>query len=133
VNAESPRPVPLTDSPWFWLLLFATAALAALSVIGPKHLWRQARIERMQHARDVSRQSVGAPGQVPVGPVPPPLRADDQGQNAMPLEPKDPASLRLLAMLLVGMIGVATVGCARHVQRQRKGQRSWTQAKSAEE
>ena len=121
MNAESSRPVPLTDSPWFWLLLFATAALAALSVIGPKHLWRQARIERMQHGRDVSRQSVGAPGQAQLEPVPAPLRADDQELSATPLEPKDPTSLRLLAMLLVGAVGVATVGCARHVRRQREG------------
>jgi hypothetical protein len=42
----------LSDSPWFWLLMFGAAALAALAVIGPKHVRRQERLVRMQAARD---------------------------------------------------------------------------------
>ncbi|HEY5312907.1 MAG TPA: hypothetical protein VIK18_10330 [Pirellulales bacterium] len=45
-------PARLGDSPWFWLLLFAVVGLAALVVIGPKHVRRQQRLVRMQHARE---------------------------------------------------------------------------------
>ncbi|HEX3871119.1 MAG TPA: hypothetical protein VHV77_11815, partial [Pirellulales bacterium] len=40
-----------TDSPWFWLLIFATAAVVGLAAIGPKHLRRQERLERMADQR----------------------------------------------------------------------------------
>jgi hypothetical protein len=42
----------LSDSPWFWLLMFGAAAVAALAVIGPKHVRRQQRLVRMQAARE---------------------------------------------------------------------------------
>jgi hypothetical protein len=45
-------PARQTDSPWFWLLLFAVVGLAALLVIGPKHVRRQQRLVRMQQARE---------------------------------------------------------------------------------
>jgi hypothetical protein len=43
---------PLTDSPWFWVLVFAGMALAALLAIGPKYGGRQARLERQYQARE---------------------------------------------------------------------------------
>ena len=43
---------PLTDSPWFWLLVFSGMALAALLAIGPKYGGRQARLERQYQARE---------------------------------------------------------------------------------
>jgi hypothetical protein len=42
---------PITDSPWFWVLIFAGMALAALLAIGPKYGGRQARLERQYQAR----------------------------------------------------------------------------------
>jgi Flp pilus assembly protein TadB len=42
----------LSDSPWFWLLMFGAAGVAALAVIGPKHVRRQERLVRMQAARE---------------------------------------------------------------------------------
>lgn len=53
----SHRPTtPLTDSPWFWLLLFSTFALAALVTIGPKYSLRQGGIE----TRFQNRETAGA-------------------------------------------------------------------------
>jgi hypothetical protein len=49
---ETPRRSPLTDSPWFWVLVFAGMALAALLAIGPKYGGRQARLERQYQARE---------------------------------------------------------------------------------
>jgi len=43
---------PVTDSPWFWVLMFSGMALAALLAIGPKYGGRQARLERQYQARE---------------------------------------------------------------------------------
>ncbi len=45
---------PLTDSPWFWVYLFATVALILLVVWRPKLEYRQAWIERQHQARTLS-------------------------------------------------------------------------------
>jgi hypothetical protein len=42
----------VTESPWFWVLMFSGMALAALLAIGPKYGGRQARLERQYQARE---------------------------------------------------------------------------------
>jgi hypothetical protein len=56
---------PITDSPWFWAYLFATAALIALALIGPKYAARQAQIEREFQGRQRAAES--AQGREPSG------------------------------------------------------------------
>lgn len=58
-----PRP-PLTDSGWFWALMFSATALAGLGLIGPKWDWRQRQLEsrylgRAQAAAERQRRAVG--------------------------------------------------------------------------
>lgn len=53
--------LPLTDSPWFWLLVFSAMALVALLAIGGKYGQRQARLERQYQARE--RVATGARGE----------------------------------------------------------------------
>jgi hypothetical protein len=60
---DTPR--PLSDSPWFWVYLFATAALIGLALIGPKFAERQAHIERQFQGRQRAAQQ--AQGQEPTG------------------------------------------------------------------
>jgi len=48
-GGRSERP-PATDSPWFWVYLFATVGLAFLLVMLPKIERRQAQIEGKYHA-----------------------------------------------------------------------------------
>ena len=51
--------VRLTDSPWFWLLVFANAALVGVAIIGPKYNQRQGAVERRYEARrEVARRAL---------------------------------------------------------------------------
>jgi hypothetical protein len=62
-------PVPserlgLTDSPWFWALLFSLMALAGASLIAPKYEFRQRQVEgrflgRQAAAIERERRSAG--------------------------------------------------------------------------
>src|SRR5262245_46412201 len=55
----------VTDSPWFWAYLFATAGLIGLALIGPKYAARQAQIEREFQGRQRAAQNTQ--GQEPSG------------------------------------------------------------------
>jgi len=52
-------------SPWYWVYLFATAALVALAVMGPKFSERQSQIERNYQGRLRANQQ--AQGESPHG------------------------------------------------------------------
>lgn len=54
----------LTDTPWFWVYVFATSALAALLIIGPKYQQRQPQLERQYRARVASQQTTEVPGAI---------------------------------------------------------------------
>lgn len=43
---------PITDSPWFWVLVFSLMGIGALAAIGGKYGRRQAGIERQYQARE---------------------------------------------------------------------------------
>jgi hypothetical protein len=43
---------PVTDSPWFWVLIFSLMALFILLLMGPKIGRRQAKIELKYQARE---------------------------------------------------------------------------------
>jgi hypothetical protein len=63
--SESPREVPpVTESPWFWVLLFSLAALAGIATIGPKFERREQAIETKFHARErgLKREAAEAEG-----------------------------------------------------------------------
>jgi len=49
---QSTQRAPLTDSPWFWVLLFSLVGLLALIAMSPKYRQRQANIERQYQARE---------------------------------------------------------------------------------
>jgi len=52
----------LTDSPWFWLLVFANAALVGVALIGPKYNVRQGAVERRYEARrEIAGRALGQP------------------------------------------------------------------------
>jgi hypothetical protein len=43
---------PITDSPWFWVMLFSLVGLIALVSISGQYGKRQARLERQYQARE---------------------------------------------------------------------------------
>jgi hypothetical protein len=51
--------MPLTDSPLFWLAMFAIFGLAAMMAIGPKYALRQGGIETRFQNRQVAGQWQG--------------------------------------------------------------------------
>lgn len=58
---SSDRP-PLTDSPWFWVLLFSVVGLVLLAMFSGQIGKRQARLERQYQARErVMEQAVDDP------------------------------------------------------------------------
>ncbi|WP_144971989.1 hypothetical protein [Bremerella volcania] len=62
----TPQQEPITDSPWFWLYLFATVALILLVVFQGKLDIRQADIERQHQARQLANQPDEITGDAPV-------------------------------------------------------------------
>ena len=66
----TPPPEPITDSPWFWLYMFATFALIMLVIFRPKLDVRQADIEQQHQGRQMAAQPP-TDGQVPAAHAPP--------------------------------------------------------------
>jgi hypothetical protein len=61
-NAQNDLP-PVTDSPWFWALVFSVVGMAALAIICGKYGKRQAGIERQFQARERTAEQVAAVGE----------------------------------------------------------------------
>jgi hypothetical protein len=87
---------PITDSPWFWVLIFSCVGLIALGAISGQYGKRQARLERQYQARE--RVAEGAIGD---GAVSDPARREyaTPDDTLVPLWP--------LAVLLVGVAGAS--------------------------
>jgi hypothetical protein len=105
------RQPPLTDSGWFWALLFSLMALVALGVIGPKWDWRQRQLEgrylgREQAAAERQRRAEG------LAPV-------DLAETAAEREAVAPGRI-VPAWTLATLAGAAAVGSAAMLWRERR-------------
>lgn len=65
-DSTASRP-PITDSPWFWVYLYAVAGLIALALMQPRFGSRQAEIER--HYQGRQRAAEKKLGQEPKTPL----------------------------------------------------------------
>ncbi|MBA2115103.1 hypothetical protein [Bremerella alba] len=63
---STPQQEPISDSPWFWLYLFATVALILLISFQGKLDIRQANIERQHQARQLAHPADEITNQTPV-------------------------------------------------------------------
>jgi hypothetical protein len=62
MGSDAYQSPPVTDSPWFWLLLFSLMGIVALAAIHDKYGKRQAGIERQYQARERTAEQVAAVG-----------------------------------------------------------------------
>lgn len=60
----------VSDSPWFWVYVFAAGGLSALLIAGPKYQQRQSQMERQFRARVTSKQATEVPGALAASDVP---------------------------------------------------------------
>lgn len=99
---------PITDSPWFWVLLFSIVGLIALGGISGQYGRRQARLERQYQARE--RIAAGEVGDN-AGEDPERHEYATPDRTLVPIWP--------LAILLGGVILLAAVMLGRELQRRR--------------
>ena len=101
---------PITDSPWFWVLLFSIVGLVALGGISGQYGKRQARLERQYQARERIRDHT-----LGNGAVNDPTRRDyaTPEHTLVPIWP--------LAVVLGGVVVLAAVMLGREHQRRRHG------------
>lgn len=98
---------PITDSPLFWLTLFASVGLVMLAAVEPKFAKRQERIERMRQSRQRATQATKAASDETVEPV----ARWQRGQ---------PASLRPLMLFVAAVLVAAMIGMRIRLQKQRR-------------
>ena len=110
-EAESSSRPPLSDSGWFWALMFSVMALVAVGVIGPKWDWRQRQLEgrylgREQAAVERQRRTSG------LDPV-------DLAETAVEREAIDPGRI-VPAWTLASLAAAAAAASAFMLWRERR-------------
>lgn len=104
-------PGRLTDSPWFWSLLFSVMSLVGIGLIGPKYARRQAQIEgrflgRERAAVERQRRAAGLE----------PVNLADAAADATAAPPE-----RIVpTWTLVTVAGLAAAGSAAMLARERR-------------
>jgi hypothetical protein len=113
----------LTDSPWFWLLIFSMFALLALVTIGPKYSLRQGGIETRFQNRETALawegQEIDSPEAVAATRLP---RAPGQRDLTISLRP---LFLGIGVLVALGLVGVSLF-------QLRQGRRKESEIKSQE-
>jgi hypothetical protein len=104
----------ITESPWFWATLFAAAALVGLTMVGPKYLERQSKLEqRFQARKQMYADRLAGKGAADEGGAE--REAEGEGPAAEQTPTRPPAPRRptliplaaiVLAILLAGWWGV---------------------------
>lgn len=89
---------PITDSPLFWLILFASMGLVMLAAVEPKFARRQERIERMQQSRQRAAEHTKA------------AASKDVVEPTILWQPGQPASLRPLMLFVAAILVAAMIG-----------------------
>lgn len=102
---------PLTDSGWFWAMLFSMMALAGVAVISPKWDWRQRQLEgrflgRQQAAVERQRRAAG-------------LEAVDLAETAADREAVAPGRI-VPAWTLPTLAAIAAASSAAMLWRERR-------------
>jgi hypothetical protein len=62
MESNATERTPITDSPWFWVLVFSLVGLVGLAAIRDKYGKRQAGIERQYQARERTAEQAAVAG-----------------------------------------------------------------------
>ncbi len=105
------RRPPLTDSGWFWALMFSLMSVVGIALIAPKWEWRQRQLEsryigREQAAVERQRRAAG-------------LKAEDLADGAVDREVAAPERI-VPAWTLVALAATATAVSAAMLWRERR-------------
>ena len=98
MRAAEREPSSATESPWFWVLIFSLAALAAIATIGPKFERREEAIEAKFHARE------RATGREPIER---PADAAEDGPQWQPIFTLGPIAAVVALVAIVAMVNLA--------------------------
>ena len=107
---EAPTRPPITDSAWFWVLVFSLMALGALAAMSGKYGRRQANIERQYQARE--RVAAGDRG---------PAANDDEQRRSFAMPGQTLVPLWPLAFLLAAVAAIAATMLYRSRQASQRG------------
>jgi len=103
MSPSQPPPAtrPITDSPWFWALVFSAAGLVCVLVIMPQYAKRQRRLEMQYMAREeiLRRQAEGEPAA---------REAGEEGETAPPAVGELIIPIWPLASVCVAVMGLAS-------------------------
>ena len=118
--ASQNEPSSATESPWFWVLIFSLAALAAITTIGPKFERREEAIETKFHAREraTGREAIERP-------------ADDATQDGprwQPIFTLGPIAAVVALVAVVAMVNLVRLHRRRLEYWRREAQESQSQA-----
>ena len=100
----------VTDSPWFWVLLFALMALVLLVAIGRKYERRQANIERNYQGRSRVAERVTREGE---NNLPQTERIEEQDAQREYATPGNQLIPAWPLAILLGLISIAQAHTAR--------------------
>lgn len=99
---------PITDSPLFWLMLFASVGLVMLAAIEPKFARRHERIERMQQSRERAAEQTHAAGD------------EKASEPVIRWQPGRPVTLRPLMLFVAAVLALAMIGMQIRLRKQRQ-------------
>ncbi len=106
-STEPQRTAALTDSAWFWLMLFCLVGVALLALMSPKYARRQQRLElQYQAQQEIERRRLSEPRAESEQPLTAPPAA---GELIIPLTP--------LLSVFIGLFFVSAYG----LWRSRRG------------
>ena len=95
----------VTETPWFWVMLFSLAALAAIATVGPKFERREEAIETKFHARERGLQREAATQE----PAEPDDKVAEVAGDAPAAKPWSPVFTLEPLMAVIGVLVVVSL------------------------
>jgi hypothetical protein len=105
---------PITDSPWFWAMVYSAVPLVALALLSGKYAARQSQLERQYQGRQ--RMADGAASET--APAETNALAGDAEAESRPFSSPDDTLISLIP--LVAIFALCAIGSAVMLYRERR-------------